>query len=208
MNQCQCLLLVSVPHRYGCLSGSHTITAGDEVRTRLQALRSEFQTHKAELNLTARTDDVLAASFVVLHPLTTGGAGPDGGTGIHPLNLRQGGSLAVLEKFEFVIDAAVIVTAIRAWSSTFPWLQTLPAELGHFLVVCCADCALNIEVSQVLSLHIGFATWTCFKFTVFCGSKAGHVLFKVLHLFCCQYCQPAHLCVGPHCITLLQGAIL
>lgn len=142
------------------MSGSYTITAGDEVRTCLQALRSEFQTHKAELFLTARTDDVLAACFVVLHPLTTGGTGPDGGTGINPLNLRESGSLAVLEKFEVVIDASIVVTAVRAWSAAFPWLQTLPAELGHFVLVSCADCALNIKVGQVLSLHIGFATRT------------------------------------------------
>lgn len=77
-----------------------------------QAHRSEFQTHKAELFLTARTGDVLAACFVVLHYLTTGGTGPDGGTGIDPPNLREISSLAVLENFEFVVYAAIIITAV------------------------------------------------------------------------------------------------
>ncbi|XP_039679545.1 ubiquitin carboxyl-terminal hydrolase 17-like protein A isoform X2 [Perca fluviatilis] len=84
-------------YRYGGLSGSHTITAGDEVRARLQALRS--------------------------------GTGPDGGTCVDPLHLREGGGLAVLEELEVVVDAAVIVAAVRAWSCTFPHHQTLPAEL-------------------------------------------------------------------------------
>ncbi len=160
---CENSLLVSVPHRDGGLSGSHTITAGDEVRARLQALRSELQTHKAELNLTARTDDVLTARLVVLHPLTTGGTGPNGRTRVDPLHLREGGGLAVLEKLEVVVGAAVVVAAVRAWSWTFPRLQTLPAELVNFLLVCCADCAQHAEVSQVLSLHIGFAPRTLLR---------------------------------------------
>lgn len=56
-----------------------------------------------------------------------------------------------------MVDAAVVVAAVGAWSWTFPQLQTLPAELVNFLFVCCAYCALHIEVGQVLSLHIGFA---------------------------------------------------
>lgn len=128
-------LLVSVPHRYEGLSGSHTITARDEVRARVQALRSELQTHKAELNLTARTDDVLTACFVVLHHLTTGGTGPDGGTRVDPLHLMEGGGLAVLEKLKVMVNAAVIIAAVRAWSTTFPHLQTLPAELVNFIPV-------------------------------------------------------------------------
>ena len=155
-----CKLLVSAPHRYGGLSGSHTITAGDEVRARLQALRSEFQAHEAELDLTARTDYVLTARFVMLHSLTTGGTGPDGGTCVDPLHLREGGGLAVLEELEVVVDAAVIVAAVRAWSCTFPHHQTLPAELVGFPLVCCADCALHAEVTWVFSFHIGFTTRT------------------------------------------------
>lgn len=89
-------LLVSVPHWDGGLSGSHTSTAGDEVRTCLQALRCELQTDEAELDLAARTDDVLAACFVVLHPLTAGGTGPDGGTRKDALHLREAGGLALL----------------------------------------------------------------------------------------------------------------
>lgn len=153
-------LLVSLPHRYGGLSGGHTITAGDEVRTCLLALRRELQTHEAELYLTARTDDVLTARFVVLHSLTTGWTGPDGGTLLDPLHLREDGGLAVLEKLQVVVDAAVVAAAVRAWSWTFPQLQTLPAELVSFLLVCCADCALHVEVSRVFSLHIGFAPRT------------------------------------------------
>lgn len=153
-------LLVSVPHRYGGLSGGHTIAAGDEVRTCLHALRRELQTHKAELILTARTDYVLTARFVVLHPLTTGGTCPDGGTRLDPLHLREVGGLAVLEKLQVVVDAAVVAAAVRAWSRTFPRLQTLPAELVNFPLVCCANCALHVEVSQVFSLHIGFAPRT------------------------------------------------
>lgn len=142
------------------MSGSHTSTAGDEVGARLQALRRQLQTHKAELLLAARTDDVLTARFVVLHPLTTGGTGPDGGTRVDPLHLREGGGPAVLEELEVVVDAAVVVAAVGAWSCTFPQLQTLPAELVNLLVVCSAHCALHVEVTRVLSLHIGFAPRT------------------------------------------------
>lgn len=150
-------LSVSVPHRYGGLSGSHTTTAGDEVGARLQALFSELQAHEAELDLTARADDVLTARLVVLHPLTAGGTGPDRGAANGPLHLTEVGVLAVLEKLEVVVDAAVVVAAVGAWSWTFPQLQTLPAELVSFLFVCCADCAMHTKVGQVLSLHIGFA---------------------------------------------------
>ncbi|XP_042367989.1 probable ubiquitin carboxyl-terminal hydrolase 5 isoform X1 [Plectropomus leopardus] len=160
---------VSVPHRYGGLSGGHTVTAGDEVRARLQALGSELQTHKAELDLTARADDVLAARLVVLHPLATGGTGPDGGTGTDALHLFEDGVPAVLEELEVVVDAAVVIAAVGAWSRTFPRLQTLPAELIRH--------------------------WDThrFIFTVFCGSQEGDVLLKVLHLFRGQHRQPAHL---------------
>lgn len=200
---CAYSLLVSVPHGYGGLSGSHTTTAGDEVGTCLQALRSELQTHKAELNLTARTQDVLAARLVVLHPLTTGGTGPDGGTLVDPFHLREGSHLALLEQLEVMVDTAIVVTAVRAWSFTFPLLQTLPAELIDFLLICCADCAMHTEIGEVLSLHTGFAPRTCFEFTVFCSSQTSDVLFKVLHLFSCQHCQPAHLLIRPLSITLV-----
>lgn len=139
------------------MSGSHTTTAGDEVGARLQAVFSELQAHEAELDLTARADDVLTARLVVFHPLTAGGTGPDGGAANDPLHLREDGVLAVLEKLEVVVDAAVVVAAVGAWGATFPHLQTLPAELVNFLFVCSADCALHVEVGQVLSLHIGFA---------------------------------------------------
>ncbi len=117
---CANSLSISVPHRYGGLSGSHTITAGEEVRARLQAFRSELQTHKAELNLTARADDVLTACFVVLRPLAAGGTGPDGGACSDPLHLRKGSHLAVHEKLQVVVDAAVIVAAVGSRSWTFP----------------------------------------------------------------------------------------
>lgn len=145
-----------MPHRYGGLSGSHTIAAGDEVGACFQTLRSELQAHKAELNLTARTDDVLAARLVVLHPLTTGGTNTDGGTLIYSLHLREVGHLAVLEKLEVVVDATDVVTAVRAWSTTFPRLQTLPAELTDLPLICFADCAVHTEIGEVLSLHTGF----------------------------------------------------
>lgn len=190
------------------MSGSHAVTAGDEVRARLQTLGRELQAHEAELNLTSRTQDVLAARFVVLHPLTAGGTGPDGGTISDPLHLREGGGLAVLQKRKVLVGAAIVVAAVRAWSWTFPRIETLPAVLVIILLVCYADCALHAEVSQVLSLHIAFAPGTSFEFTVFNGSQAGDGLFKVLHLFSCQHCQPAHLLIGPHFITLLQGAVL
>lgn len=112
--------LGSAPHRYGGLSGSHSSTAGDEVRARPQTLRSELQTHKAELHLAARTDDVLAAVSVVLRPLTTGGTGPDGGTSADPLHLGEGGGLAGFQNFELMVDAAIIVAAVGAWGWTFP----------------------------------------------------------------------------------------
>lgn len=147
------------------MSGSHTSTAGDEVRTCFQALRRELQTDKAELDLAARTDDVLAACFVVLHPLTAGGTGPDGGTRKDALHLREVGGLAVLQKLEVMVDAAFVLAAVRARSSTFPRLQTLPAEIENFLLVCCANCALHTEVNQVLSLHIRFAPRTLLERT-------------------------------------------
>lgn len=153
-------LLGSVPHRYGGLSGSHTITAGDEVGACFQTVRSEFQTHKAELNLTARTDDVLAARLVVLHNLTTGGTGPDGGTLVYTLHLREVGHLAVLEKLDVVVDAIIVVTAVSAWSATFPRLQTLPAEFTDLTLICFADCAVHTKIGEIFSLHTGFTPGT------------------------------------------------
>lgn len=125
-----------MPHRYGCLSGSNTITTGDEVGAGLQTLRSELQTHEAELHLAARTDDVLAARLVVLHLMSTGWTGPNGGTGIDSLHLRKGSGLAGPEQFQVMVDAAIVAAAIRARSWTFPRLQTLPAELEVGLLIC------------------------------------------------------------------------
>lgn len=142
-----------MPHRYGGLSGSYTITAGDEVGARLQALGGELQAHEAELDLAARTDDVLAARFVVLHLLAAGGTGPDRRTRINPLHLREVGGPAVLEELDVVVDAAVVVAAVGARRWTLPCLQTLPAEVVTFPLVRCAECALNAEVTRVLSLH-------------------------------------------------------
>lgn len=160
MNVCAVFLLVSVPHRYGGLSGSHASTAGEEVGARLQALRSELQTHKAELHLTARTDDVLTARCVVLHLCTTGGTGPDGGTRSDPLYLREGGGLAVLEELQDRVDAAVVVAAVRTRCCAFPLLQTLPAEVVNLLLFVRADRAHHAEVALVLSLHLRFTART------------------------------------------------
>lgn len=135
-----------MPDRYGGLSGGHAIAAEPEVRACLQTLVRQLQTHEAELDLTARTDDVLAARFVVLHILAAGGAGPYGRTGVDPHHLREGGGFAVLEELEIVVNAAVIVAAVRAWGSAFPRFHTLPAEVEQFHLVCCADCAHNVEV--------------------------------------------------------------
>lgn len=146
-----------MPHRYGGLSGGHTITAGQEVRARLQAFFGEFQTNEAELYLTARTDDILAACFVVLHLLTTGGTGPDGGTLDVPMHLREDGGLAALDELQVMVGAALVFAAVRARSRTFPWLQTLPAELVDGLLVCFTDGALHAKVCEVFSFHVGFA---------------------------------------------------
>lgn len=128
--------------------------------TRQQTLLCYLQTHEAELNLTARTDDVFAACFVVLHLLAAGGTGPYGGTFVDPLHLREGGGFAVLEKLEIMVYAALIVAAVGAGGWTFPWVHTLPAELEWFHLVFCTDCALNIEVVQIPSLHVGFTPRT------------------------------------------------
>lgn len=154
------MYLASVPHRYGRLSWSHSITARDEVGACLQTLRSELQTHEAELHLAAWTDDVLASRLVVLHLVTAGGAGPDGGAAVNPLHLREGGDLAGPEELEVVVDAAVIAAAIGAWSRTFPRLQTLPAELVHFLLFRLTHDALHVQISQVFSLNVGLAART------------------------------------------------
>lgn len=93
----------------------------------------------------------------MLHHLTAGGTGPDGGTAGDAHHLREGGGHAALEELEVGVDAAVVAAAVGAWSWTFPWLQTLPAELVIRLHVCFAYGALHVEVTRVLSLHIGFA---------------------------------------------------
>ena len=142
------------------MSRSHTTAAGDEVGARLQTFRSELQAQKAELHLAARTDDVLASRLVVLHLLTAGGAGPDGGAVVDSLHLREQGGLAGPEKFEVVVDAAVVIAAIRAWGWTFPLLQTLPAELVHSLLFYLAHKALHVQISHVFSFNVGFATRT------------------------------------------------
>lgn len=135
-----------MPHWYGGLSGGHAVAAGHEVRTRLQTRLCEFQTHEAELHLTARTDNVLAARFVVLHLLATGGAEPYGGTSVGPNHLREGGGRAVLDELEIMVNAAVVVAAVRAWGRAFPRVHALPAEVEQILLVRCADQAHNVEV--------------------------------------------------------------
>lgn len=142
------------------MSGSHTITAGNVVGTGLQTLRRELQAHEAELHLTARTDDVLAARLVMLHLLTAGGTGPDGGTVVDPLHFSKSGGPAGPEQFKVMVDAAIIATAVRARSWTFPRLQTLPAELKFFLVICFAHQAPHTEVSRVLPFYKGLTTRT------------------------------------------------
>ncbi|KAJ0006296.1 hypothetical protein NQD34_013569 [Periophthalmus magnuspinnatus] len=82
------------PHWDGGLSGGHSSAAGDEVGAGLQTLRSELQTHKAELLLAARTNDVFAACFVMLYSLPAGGTGPDGGDRVCP---RTWGRLVSLQ---------------------------------------------------------------------------------------------------------------
>lgn len=109
-------------------------------------LLSSFQTHKAELDLAAIADDVLAACFVVLHLLAAGGTGPNGGTFVDSLHLREDGGLAVLEELEILVHAAIIVAAVRAWGLAFPFVHTLPAEVEWSLLVFCTDCASNVEV--------------------------------------------------------------
>lgn len=135
-----------MPHWYGGLSGGHAVAAGHEVRTCLQTRLCEFQTHEAELHLTARTDNVLAARFVVLHLLATGGAEPYGGTSVGPNHLREGGGHAVLDDLEIMVNAAVVVAAVRAWGRAFPGVHALPAEVEQILLVRCADQAHNVEV--------------------------------------------------------------
>lgn len=109
------------------------------MRTRLQTCLCELQTHEAELHLTARTDNVLAACFIVLHLLATGGAEPYGGTRVDPHHLREGGGLAILEELEIMVNAALVVAAVRAWGWAFPRVHALPAEVEQFLLVRCAD---------------------------------------------------------------------
>lgn len=110
--------------------------------------------------MAARTDDVLAACLVVLYFHSTGGTGSDRGAVSDPRNLRKCDELAVLEKLQVVVGAAGVVAAVGAWSSTYPWLQTLPTEFKRFLLVNCADGAVHIEVGQILSLHISLAPST------------------------------------------------
>lgn len=64
-----------------------------------------------------------------------------------------------------MVDAAFVLAVVRARSSTFPRLQTLPAEIESLLLVCCANCAVHTEVSQVLSLHIRFTPRTLLERT-------------------------------------------
>lgn len=135
-----------MPDRYGGLSGGHAIAAGPEVRTCLQTLIRELQTHEAELDLTARTDNVLAARFVVLRNLAAGGAGPYGWTRVDPHHLREGGGVAGLEELEIAVNAAIIIAAVRAWGTAFPRSHALPAEVERLHLVSCADCAHNVEV--------------------------------------------------------------
>lgn len=142
------------------MSWSYASAALNVEGARFQALWSELQTHEAELLLTARTDDVLAARLVVLYFHSTGGAGPDRGAGSDTWNLRKCNELAVLEKLQVVVGAVGVVAAVRAWGSAHPWLQTLPTEFVCFLLVNCADGAVHIEVGQIFPLHISLAPRT------------------------------------------------
>lgn len=131
--------LFSAPHRYGGLSWSNASAAETEVGTCFQALRSELETHKAKLLLTARTDDVLAACFVMLQFLTAGGTGPDGGARSDPFNLTELDGFAALEKLQVKVGTVDVATLVRAWGRACPRLHTLAAEFICFLLVSCAD---------------------------------------------------------------------
>lgn len=128
------LLSGPVPHWYCGLPGGHSGAAGDEVGAGLQTHRRELQTHEAELDMAARTDDVLAAGFVMLHPLSAGGTGPDGGDRICPAHLGEVGEFAGLQQPQLVVCAAGVCTSVRARGRAFPGLTTLPTkEVGLFL---------------------------------------------------------------------------
>ncbi|KAM4536286.1 uncharacterized protein PAE49_020943 [Odontesthes bonariensis] len=49
-----------------------------------------------------------------------GGTGPDRGTVGDPLHLSEGAGLAGPEEFKVLVDAAIVVAAIRAWSQPAP----------------------------------------------------------------------------------------
>ena len=95
--------LFSVPSWHGGLPWCDAAAARYEVGAGLQALGGELQTHKAELHLTAWTQDVLAAGLVMLHLHATGGAGPDGRAGPHPRHLGQRDGATPFQQLQILV---------------------------------------------------------------------------------------------------------
>lgn len=102
------------PHWYRGLSRGKAAGAGIKRLTCLQTIFGGLQAHETELYLTALAEDVFASGAVMPHQEATGGAGTEGGTAHHIVYVFKGDCGAVLQSFQGLVDAAVIVTAVRA----------------------------------------------------------------------------------------------
>ena len=82
----------------------------------------------------------------MLHLHATGGAGPDGRDGPHPLHIGQRDVSTPLQQLQILVRAVVVVTAVAARRPPLPGLQTLPAEPLGGLVAVFTDVAVKTEI--------------------------------------------------------------
>ena len=96
-------VLFSLQNWHGGLPRCDAAAAGCVMAAGLKALPGELQTHEAELHLAAWTHDVLAGLLVVLQLHATGGAGPDGRAGPHPLHIGQRDGATPFQQLQILV---------------------------------------------------------------------------------------------------------
>lgn len=159
-----CILfsLIPLPYRNGVLSGGNINGAWSIIIIVwcFLAFICDLKTQKTELHFTLATCDVFTLFPSVLHQYTTGGAGPDGGTLSDSFNIFKNSKWTVAQCFQGIIAAAFIITAISPGLWTFPFPQTLPAELIGASFGCCAHLASDTQIWLVFPCHRVFTSRT------------------------------------------------
>ncbi|KAJ0055499.1 hypothetical protein NL108_003899 [Boleophthalmus pectinirostris] len=96
----------------------------------------------------------------MLYHCTTLRTGSDRGAVYGPPHFRQVDGFTGLQKLQVLVGAAIVVTAIRARSCSFPQLLALPTELIALPLISSAHRAHHTQVSEIFPLNITFTSRT------------------------------------------------